>query len=545
LKSFIHFLITISLLTAGCEDNFTDPNDPKFGGEDKGLNIKLDQVHQTIHHFGSSDGWSVEIIGDNWPVTDRENISELLFSQEFDQEGNPKGIGLSMWRTNLGAGSANMVNSGFVSDAWFRETECALQPNGTYDWSQQTGTRWFMSKAKEMGVDYITAWITSPPYFMTKNGYTFITDGTAGYNLKEDKYNDFATYISEFVQYHSEQGIPIDFVSPINEPQYEWSSTIGSSKQEGSRCSNAEAFNLVTTINQKFVEANLMTKLILPESGNISVLHSFSNNYPKASDQVNSFFSSSSSNYIGALTSVEPLVAGHSYFSNSSVSDGIKNREDLRAVNLQHGIDFWQTEYSILGGDYLEGRSQSSLTDIDYSLWLARIMHWDLTIANSTGWSWWTSLSYPKYGDHKYRFGLLNWYPDTESRTNSSGEIETTKNLWTFGNFSRFIRPGYKRIEVDNTLFGSTEQESENLMVSAYLSQDNTEIVILLINYSEAIIEVPILNYGPDGDFTVVNDMFDAYLTDSRNDLTHMEVHAEQLTAQDKSLITLVGKLVQ
>jgi O-glycosyl hydrolase len=290
LKYLALLIISISLFTLACEDNFTDPNDPQFGSGDKGLKIYLDQPHQTIHHFGASDGWSVEIIGENWPVADRENISELLFSKSVDQEGNPEGIGLSMWRTNLGAGSANMSSSGFASDAWFRETECALQPNGIYDWSQQAGTRWFLRKAKEFGVDYITAWITSPPYFMTKNGYTFITPGTAGYNLKEDEYSNFAAYISEYINYHSDQGIAIDYISPINEPQYEWSSVEGSSKQEGTRCSNNEAYALVEAINAKFLEEAVITKIIIPESGDLSALHSYKNNYPNASDQVRAFW---------------------------------------------------------------------------------------------------------------------------------------------------------------------------------------------------------------------------------------------------------------
>lgn len=528
-----------------CKSNFTDPDDPKFGSNsDKGLTIKFDQPHQKIHHFGSSDGWSTEIIGENWPIADRNNISQLLFSQDVDQNGNPKGIGLSMWRTNLGAGSANMTNSGFSSDAWFRETECALQPDGNYDWSQQEGSRWFLRKAKELGVDYITAWITSPPYFMTKNGYTFITPGTNGYNLKESEYENFAAYISEYVRYHYKENIPIDFVSPINEPQYEWSAEVGSSKQEGTRCSNTEAFNLVSVIDKKFVEDAVSARLILSESGDISSLHSFRGNFPNASEQVNSFWNPGSANYLGDFNSVESAIAGHSYWSNNTVSIGIQNREDLFTVNNQLGIDFWQTEYSILGEAYLEGRAQSELQEIDYALWIARIMHWDLTIANATGWSFWTSLSYPKYGDHKHRFGLMNWYPDIESRFCSSGEIEVTKNLWAFGNFSRFIRPKYRRIEVDNTLFGSTEQESENVMVSAYLSPDDTEIVILLINYSGVNVDVPLLNYNLQGGFTVQDNMFDGYLTDQANDLKHLRISADDITIPDKSLLTLVGKYV-
>jgi O-glycosyl hydrolase len=215
----------------------------------------------------------------------------------------------------------------------------------------------------------------------------------------------------------------------------------------------------------------------------------------------------------------------------------------LLLANQNSGIGFWQTEYSILGGDYLEGRNQSDLNVMDYSLWIARIMHWDLTIANATGWSWWTSLSYPKFGDHKNRFGLLNWYPDSESRSNSSGQIEVTKNLWAFGNFSRFIRPGYKRVDVSNDLFGSLEVEAANLMVSAYVSPGEEELVIVFINYSTDNLSVPILNYGTEDGFTVIEDTFDMYLTNQTNNLTYSIVNSAEITIKGKSIVTLVGKL--
>ncbi len=63
--------------------------------------IKPDQRFQTIHHFGASDAWSIQFVG-NWPEQKKESIADLLFSQDMEN-GKPIGIGLSMWRFNLGA----------------------------------------------------------------------------------------------------------------------------------------------------------------------------------------------------------------------------------------------------------------------------------------------------------------------------------------------------------------------------------------------------------------------------------------------------------
>lgn len=542
-KFLVAFTAAGLVFLASCEDTSTDPNDPRFRSPEQGITLQLENLQQTVHHFGASDGWSAETIGENWPDSEREKVAELLFSQELDEQGKPKGIGLSMWRTNIGAGSANQPDNGFADGAWFRATECPLLPDGTWDWSQGQGTRWFINKAKEHGVDYLTGWVTSPPYFMTKNGYTFITPGTGGYNLQPDKYDDFAAYLSEYVQYYESLDIPLDFISPINEPQYEWSAEPGAAAQEGSRCSNAEAFTLVQAIDQQFQADGVNAKLILPESGDIESLYAFKGNFPNASDQGATFWDPSSDEYLGNFNSVVPFLAGHSYWSNSSPNVAIGHREELLRMNQSLGLEFWQTEYSILGSDYQREGSPSELIDIDYALWAARIVHWDLTIANATGWSWWTSMSRAQFSDHKFRFGLTNWYPTSETRSNSGGEVEESKMLWMFGNFSRFVRPGYQRIEVTNDLFSSEELEAENLMVSSFLSGSGDELVIILINYSQENIEVPILNYGTDGGFSVEGDVFNAYVTNQTFNLQPSEVPFDEIAVRGRSIMTLVGKL--
>ena len=63
------------------------------------------EVHQTIHSFGASDCWRTQYIGKNWPLEKRNAIADYLFSSDFDDKGNPRGIGLTLWRFNIGSGS--------------------------------------------------------------------------------------------------------------------------------------------------------------------------------------------------------------------------------------------------------------------------------------------------------------------------------------------------------------------------------------------------------------------------------------------------------
>lgn len=78
---------------------------------------------QTIHSFGASDCWRTQYIGENWPEQKRNQIADLLFSSETDEWGNPKGIGLSLWRFNIGSGSHEAGEQGGVQSEW-RRTEC-------------------------------------------------------------------------------------------------------------------------------------------------------------------------------------------------------------------------------------------------------------------------------------------------------------------------------------------------------------------------------------------------------------------------------------
>ncbi len=108
-----------------------------------------------------------------WPDEKRNQAADWLFSNELDTNGKPKGIGLSLWRFNIGAGSTDQKN---IQDEW-RTAECFLQKDGTYDFSKQAGQQWFLKAAKARGVGKLLAFTNSPPVTMTKNGKAFSSGG--------------------------------------------------------------------------------------------------------------------------------------------------------------------------------------------------------------------------------------------------------------------------------------------------------------------------------------------------------------------------------
>ena len=56
--------------------------------------------------------------------------------------------------------------------------------------------------------------------------------------------------------------------------------------------------------------------------------------------------------------------------------------------------------------------------------------------------------------------------------------VRDSKLMWTMGNFSRFVRPGAVRLDMEG------EMQIDGLMLSAYRNQDGT-VAIVAINYAQ------------------------------------------------------------
>src|SRR5690606_15430333 len=132
-------MVVLFLSCGGCREEVTpekeedDTETDENPGTDEEVKpgtviIKLDpaQTYQTIDNFGASDAWSAQFVG-NWPEVKKSAIADLLFSTEAKDNGNPKGIGLSLWRFNLGAGSAQQGDQSGIRDEW-RRAESFLEP---------------------------------------------------------------------------------------------------------------------------------------------------------------------------------------------------------------------------------------------------------------------------------------------------------------------------------------------------------------------------------------------------------------------------------
>ena len=210
--------------------------------------INTDQPRQQILHFGASDAWSMKYVG-LWPEQQQRQIADWLFCTDNDAQGQPRGIGLSLWRFNLGAGSEEQGDSSYIQQA--TRTECFLNADGSYDWNKQQGQRNFLKLAKERGVNHFLAFMNSMPVFFTQNGLATNTGRGGTINLRPDCFDRAARFIATSLKGIEEHdGVHFDYVSPVNETDGHWN-WLGP-KQEGSPATNREVAKLVRAISKAF-----------------------------------------------------------------------------------------------------------------------------------------------------------------------------------------------------------------------------------------------------------------------------------------------------
>jgi len=423
-KRLTSLIIFIVFLVAACATGdelptveVVGPTEIPVQGE---ILINSAQEFQTIEGFGASGAWWAQDVG-GWEDEVRERIVQLLFNKE-------DGIGLSIYRYNIGGGDGELI-----PDSW-RRSETFEVESGVYDWNRDANAIWFVKAAQVAGVERFVAFANSPPARMTVAGRTNgEVDGLS--NLAPEMYAEFADYLVDVVRHLEEdEGIPIEWLSPINEPQWNWSDENG---QEGCHYKPGEVAAMTKVLIQAVDAAGLDVKISVFESGEWK----------------------NSTDYVDALLG-DPEIAPyldhlaiHSYWS-----DGDDKARLIRYLEKNYpGVPVEMTEWT----EMEQGRD----IRMDSGLLLANTVYEDLTIGRVISWQYWIAVS--KYNYHD---GLI--YVSLNDH-----EITETKRLWTLGNFSRYIRPGYRMV--------GAESDLPRLRTTAFQSPDGSELVVVVINNDE------------------------------------------------------------
>lgn len=398
--------------------------------------MKVDESsqHQTWESFGTSGCWWAQYVG-TWDqpygddtVAVRDKIATYLFDPE-------EGIGLTSYRYNLGAGSADS-GKGDISAIPRRAHSFESAP-GVYNWNKDKGAYWFVKKAVELGVEDVVLFCNSPLERLTINGLAHMSEKNTS-NLAEENYDDFATYVYDVAEHFVEDGIPVKFISPINEPQWDWLNG-----QEGCHYTPKEVVGVLKTFVDELSKRDKLSgvEITAPESGE---------------------WGGQTKSYLGAILADDELskyfntLDCHSYWSNAASKKSIKAW--LKIAYPEVGLRMSEWCEMVNGKDYT----------MDSAFNMADVIFEDLTILDVVSWQNWVAVA-----DGDYRDGLI--YVNTQKKA-----CRAAKRLWGYGNYTRYIHRGYTRVDI-----GSKQSDISKLNPVAFTgvnSDGKQELVMVFIN---------------------------------------------------------------
>ncbi|MCD8021790.1 MAG: hypothetical protein LUF30_01980 [Lachnospiraceae bacterium] len=346
---------------------------------------------------------------------------------------------------------------------------------GVYDWSKDEEAVWFLEKATELGVEEVILFCNSPLERLTDNGLAYMSDGTKS-NISEENYGEFAAYVMDVAEHFLEMGIPVKFLSPVNEPQWDWTG----GGQEGCHYEPAQLADLYLAFldelesRESLMEAGV--KLSGPESGE---------------------WGNMATEYAKAILSNERLAAhfdtldNHSYWSDESSKSSFAAYMDIYYPNVKLRTSEW-----------CEMVNGSDVT-MDSAFHLAQEIAEDLRILDVVSWQNWVAVA-----PGGYRDGLI--YIDEDTQT-----YRVLKRLWIFGNYSRYVHPGYTRVDITGS-----DSELEEMLPTAFIGTNEDgqeELVMVFINESILAQEFTLTGVGDAYDtiaYYVTSDTYDLECTE-------------------------------
>ena len=347
---------------------------------------------------------------------------------------------------NLGSTQQKITGFG-VSSAWAGSYRNASDAN--YLWSTTTGAGLTLLRirygdglaiAKSAASMGATVWLT--PWGMGTNGAqggTYTTqqtnpNGCTGSMPVLSDPQGWANQLSTWVQNAKTQGVPIFAVSAENEPD---SCGINGTTSY----SAAQLTAWIPYLSAAMKPLNI--KVMAPETMNRCGFDTF---FPviKAST---------------AAWDAVDIFASHEYGCGTLTTD---------ASIAAAGKEYWETEV-----DTGTGTGDSTGDGIASALKMATTMHNDLTKPNVNAWHLWWLYNASGNGGELYDTTTNVW----------------TKRLWVLGNYSRYVRPGYKRVATSGTI-------PSGVYVSAYTNPADGTVSIVAINTGSSAANVSLFITG-------------------------------------------------
>ncbi len=413
------------------------------------MNIKINpqKIYQKYEGIGASGAWWAQIVG-GWTNKGengeeiRNAVSRLLYDKKY-------GIGLNIYRYNIGGGSAQS-GKGEYSD-FARRAESFDTDDGKYDFNRDANAVYMMKQAVKDGADEVILFVNSPIERLTKNGLAHLKKSQSfRTNLSRKNYSAFADYCLDVTEHFVKEGLPVKYLSPINEPFWIWTGG-----QEGCHYSPRQAGKVMLCFARKLRERKNLddVKLSGVENGDIRW---FNKSYTR--------WLLKYKNVVDCIDSIDI----HSYCLHMPIPFFNDRLKFLKRYRKWLDRKYPDMPVKMSEWTHMVGGKNCGM---DSALETAKVMYEDLTILNVTSWQHWLACSHYDYHD-----GLL--YLDLENKS-----FETTKRYYVTGNFSKFIPLGSTRIEAVS--------DNDDVKVIAYKNEEKTVLVVINFSRNKQMYSVP------------------------------------------------------
>ncbi|KAI4175300.1 MAG: hypothetical protein LQ343_001836 [Gyalolechia ehrenbergii] len=426
---------------------------------------------QTIRSFGASGAWWPNFLKD-FPPDQQKNLSTLLFSEDW--------LHLSGFRYNLGASGND--DSQAVSTPG-RGVESFMLSDGSYDWLRDRAGYYYLRAAEDAGVSSITAFVNAIPAALTTD------KKPCGTQLDPQVIPKFVAYITEVLSHFSQNGIHIDYISPMNEPDNSFD-TCG---QEGMSVSHSDRAGVFQQLRSALQESTF------PGVKDIKIM----------GDETSQIASQALLEYDAWLPSVTQAksidaIAVHMYDwpDDATLLNYRQLVLDRSKPGPPHPIKmteissfttasrFWAT-WGKTGGKTMGPEYDPS---INSALDMARFIWQWLALVNAESWDWWTAVSnmmpcspsttpgcattYSNSSGTAYNDGLL--YIDPKYAETKDYNFYFTKRFWVFKHFTNFLRPGAVRFDITNEIlpYGTVAvaaQNTDSVYSTIFINRNATE----------------------------------------------------------------------
>lgn len=438
------------------------------------VSIQIDPENHSVFHDTDQDGWG-EFQG--WGTSlcwwaNRVGYDETLTAQAAELFYNADtGLGMSIGRYNIGGGDdlsthdshitrSDSVVPGYAVDITKISSEDEAQGYDQYD--LECGYAWnydwdadanqlnvLQAAAAEAGEDFIAeTFSNSPPAFMTNSGCTSGGENGAE-NLRTDCYMAFAKYLTDVTKHLVDMGIPVESMEGMNEPDSNW--TANSPKQEGCVIWPGAAQSSVVTAMRQQMTAQGLTDVRLTASDE-SATNQALNSYNLLSQE--------------AKNAVDRIDT-HTYtFSKPA---------DLRVLAEQEKKTLWMSE---MDGTTTGGTNAGPMRA---ALGLGRNISSQVNSLLPAAWILWDAIDIHVDRENPFDKNTLeevgyntldnNGFWGLAVADHNEKKVYLTKKYYAYGQYSRYIRPGYTMLTVAGDHVAAYDKKTETLV----LVVDHTE----------------------------------------------------------------------